>query len=436
MLSSLVNRFSSPSRGRSRTTTKCKIASTAKTNSQKARSTSTSIKATNATQTTQSSSTSSSHTARQTFAKTKNSHPSTVKQNAKLNMNTKLRMTSNSSSSSSSLTSSALPSPNTDLTNSEKALLTFKMEKCSLHEEIITSENIAAESIYQTEQLYTCKQKEINIKEMTNRLQISERGRFADENEYRMNNAKRGTAVIINNKIFDSRLEMPTRDGTDKDAASLEFCLRKLGFEIRLFHNCSAFLMRDLLLRYAKADHSDSDCFLCVIMSHGENGVIYGIDQEIEIERLIDPFKANRTLSGKPKLFFIQACRGTRLMEGIDSNPFEVNYVSKIPMEADFLIGYSTIAGYYSWRNSLNGSWFIQSLCSILNEYGDSLEIMQLLTAVNRRVAYYYESNTTDSFMHGKKQVPCIVSMLTKELYFRPKSNFHTFSTKIAVNYS
>jgi caspase 7 len=299
----------------------------------------------------------------------------------------------------------------------------------------MASENAVSQSIYQNEQ-FLINSNEININELTDRFQMSRQGRFADESEYQMNHIKRGTAVIINNKIFDSRLQMPTRDGTDKDAASLEFCFRKLGFEIRLFHNCAAFLMRDLLLKYAKADHSDSDCFVCVLMSHGENGVIYGVDQEIEIERLIDPFKSNRTLAGKPKLFFIQACRGTHLMEGIDSNPFEVNYVSKIPMEADFLIAYSTIAGYYSWRNSLNGSWFIQSLCNILNECGDALEIMQLLTAVNRRVAYYYESNTSDPYMHGKKQVPCIVSMLTKELYFRPKKNYNTFSNLISVKYS
>lgn len=256
--------------------------------------------------------------------------------------------------------------------------------------------------------------------------------RFADEPEYRMNHPRRGYAVIINNKRFDSRLDMPVRDGTDVDAASLETSLKKLGFETRIFHNCSASLIREIMLRYAKSDHSDSDCFMSVFMSHGEDGVIYGIDKEIEIEKLIHPFKLNRSLAGKPKIFFIQACRGNQLMEGIDSNPYEIQYVNKIPMEADFLIAYSTISGYFSWRNSLNGSWFIQSLCHVLNECGKTAEIMQILTAVNRRVAYHYESNTNDVTMNGKKQIPCIVSMLTKELYFRQKHN----SLSIGVSYS
>jgi len=53
-------------------------------------------------------------------------------------------------------------------------------------------------------------------------------------------------------------------------------------------------------------------------------------------------------------------------MEGIDFNPFETKYVNKIPIEADFLVSYSTVSGYCSWRNLIKGSWFIQSLCNII----------------------------------------------------------------------
>ena len=243
-------------------------------------------------------------------------------------------------------------------------------------------------------------------------------GRFADEQEYRMNHQRRGYAIVINNKKF---YDMPTREGTDNDAACLETSLKRLGFDIKLVHNLSAEDMRGYMNYYAKQDHSDADCFVCVILSHGDNNMVFGVDKDIEIETLLKPFKANRTLAGKPKLFFLQACRGINLMEAIDSNPYEVSYVSRIPMEADFLVCYSTVAGYYSWRNSEKGSWFIQTLCQVLNDYGKELEIMQLLTIVNRKVAYYFESNASEKSMSGKRQVPCIVSMLTKELYFKPK---------------
>jgi len=58
--------------------------------------------------------------------------------------------------------------------------------------------------------------------------------------------------------------------------------------------------------------------------------------------------------------------------------------------------------------------------------YKDRLDFLSLLTRVNHKVAYEFESFTTDpanAYMSGKKQVPSIVSMLTKDLYLTPKPN-------------
>ncbi|CAF4426819.1 unnamed protein product, partial [Rotaria magnacalcarata] len=46
-----------------------------------------------------------------------------------------------------------------------------------------------------------------------------------------------------------------------------------------------------------------------------------------------------------------------------------INIASHIPSEADFLLVYSTMPGYYAWRNSLKGSWFIQALCDMLRDH-------------------------------------------------------------------
>lgn len=76
------------------------------------------------------------------------------------------------------------------------------------------------------------------------------------------------------------------------------------------------------------------------------------------------------------------------------------------------------LTGYYSWRNPGRGSWFVQALCNVLNEFGKQLEIMQILTRVNYMVATSFESWSEDPRFSEKKQIPCVVSMLTKELYF------------------
>lgn len=76
--------------------------------------------------------------------------------------------------------------------------------------------------------------------------------------------------------------------------------------------------------------------------------------------------------------------------------------------------------GYYSWRNTMTGSWFINSLCEMLSKYGKELELLHIMTRVNHMVAVEFESISTLPGFHAKKQIPCIVSMLTKEMYFYP----------------
>ena len=57
---------------------------------------------------------------------------------------------------------------------------------------------------------------------------------------------------------------------------------------------------------------------------------------------------------------------------GMDIKISDTINIDKIPVEADFLIAYSTVVGHCSWRNAINGSWFIQSLCDVLSEHGTS----------------------------------------------------------------
>lgn len=184
----------------------------------------------------------------------------------------------------------------------------------------------------------------------------------------------------------------------------------------------------------ADQDHTNFDCFVCVLLSHGEEGIVFGTDKPVQIKDLSDCFKADRcpTLVGKPKIFIIQACRGLQTDSGVkihvtpDQHVDETDGPSgqtiKLPVEADFLFAYSTVPGYFSWRNGANGSWFIQALCETLEKMGESLEIRKLLTIVNRKVAQNFQSfNPDNAPFHEMKQIPCITSMLTKDLFLRRK---------------
>lgn len=54
----------------------------------------------------------------------------------------------------------------------------------------------------------------------------------------------------------------------------------------------------------------------------------------------------------------------------------------------------------------------------MLQRYGHELELMQIMTRVNHKVALDFESASSVPGFSAKKQIPCIVSMLTKDLYF------------------
>ncbi|KAJ0050230.1 hypothetical protein NL108_014310, partial [Boleophthalmus pectinirostris] len=100
----------------------------------------------------------------------------------------------------------------------------------------------------------------------------------------------------------------------------------------------------------AKEDHSQNASFVCVILSHGKEDKIYGTDDYIELDKLTRCFKGDRckSLREKPKLFFIQACRGIKRdpgvvrpnQDGVDA--FSVNELTTVPVEADCLYAYAT----------------------------------------------------------------------------------------------
>ena len=83
------------------------------------------------------------------------------------------------------------------------------------------------------------------------------------------------------------------------------------------------------------------------------------------------------------------------------------------------------MSGYYSVRDARTGSWFIQALCRCLDTYGKSLDILKILTRMNKVIAEEYEINLPNQEIDKKKQIACITSMLTKDFYLYPKSRAH-----------
>ncbi|KAI7792198.1 caspase-6-like [Triplophysa rosa] len=262
------------------------------------------------------------------------------------------------------------------------------------------------------------------------------RSLLAPENpneEYKMNHKRRGIALIFNHESFYWQLMLNNRSGTNADNQNLIRRFDELGFEVRAYENHKREQVLAILNEVAAADHVDADCFVCVFLSHGENGHVFANDAKIDVQEMTALFKGDkcRSLVGKPKIFILQACRGDRHddpatpMDVVDSQManevvVDAGVLYTLPAGADFIMCYSVAEGYYSHREVINGSWYIQDLCEILRRYGSTLEFTELLTLVNRKVSYRSVGNCSDRSAIGKKQVPCFASMLTKKLFFRP----------------
>lgn len=243
------------------------------------------------------------------------------------------------------------------------------------------------------------------------------------ETVYKMERGTRGIAIIINNKEFlrSSGMDRYPRNGTDVDRDALLKLFRMLKFDVRVYNNRTRAEINRIAKDMATYNHSNYDAFIFSILTHGEEGVIYGTDGTLTIKEITSEFKYSATLAGKPKLFFFQACQGHEYMDGMDVTDAPQDNRVSVPAEADFLYAYSTVPGYYSWRNSVNGSWFIQSLTKVFEDNAERMDILRMLTRVNAMVSTY-KSRTGDHYSDSKRQISSIVSMLRKELYFFPEN--------------
>nr|ASY99951.1 caspase-3 [Daphnia pulex] len=221
---------------------------------------------------------------------------------------------------------------------------------------------------------------------------------------YDMGHRLRGIACIFNHDKFHQRTwpadRIPSdRLGSSKDRDDLTRTLRQLDFEVKSFNNFTADQVRKEIAKLAeKVDHTDHDCLLVVVMSHGQDGKICAYDTVYNVEDVWMPFTSDRcdTLVGKPKLFFIQACRGFDEQEPLRDGGNIVSYSSttidgpgeySIPTQTDFLFVYSTIPGYGSYRHEENGAVFIQALFDVLSQRGRWDDLLSMVTVVLRTVA-------------------------------------------------
>lgn len=79
---------------------------------------------------------------------------------------------------------------------------------------------------------------------------------------------------------------------------------------------------------------------------------------------------------------------------------------------------YINISGHYSFRNE-TGSWFIQDLCNVFADSTKPVDISEILTETNRRVAQ--RKSFADGVYDEKKQISGYYSTLVRKFLIPEK---------------
>ncbi len=239
----------------------------------------------------------------------------------------------------------------------------------------------------------------------------------------------------------------------------------ELGFLVKVLRNLSSGEMRSQLKYIGRrTDHTHYDCFVAIIMAHGGLGELYGVNGDaFPVHQLTFDFTAEKcpSLAGKPKLFFIQACRGDEYQLGYalpvransddapqvapnplattpsDPNPLTIKTPASedepaiaaaklprrqrlVPSFADFLLSYATLAGFKAQRDPQQGSIYIQTLCRHLEKYGRERSLLDIVTSVHREVSekVFREAGSPDDEGTIFQQTPETRHTLTRRVQF------------------
>ncbi|XP_075542893.1 caspase-7-like [Dermacentor variabilis] len=251
------------------------------------------------------------------------------------------------------------------------------------------------------------------------------------DNIYSMVHSPRGLCIIINNCDFGGLADR--RDGSEIDVRRMEALFKAFHFNCIVRHNLSASDMKALLSWAAQSKQQEgADCLVVILMSHGDRDTIDGSDGEhLYLEKDVYTLFNNQSceaLQRKPKLFFIQACRGSKFDSGTsssivydtaDAKQIEVSEsVSPSPERiatwSDMYIAYATIPGYTALKNNERGSWFLSAVYTVFSEHASTMHLEKLMHRVQDAVMRW-------SSHDGSKQTPSMeLRGWRKKLYFNP----------------
>lgn len=222
----------------------------------------------------------------------------------------------------------------------------------------------------------------------------------------------RGVVLIVN--IID----FPTsdkRNGGKADSDSLIHIFHEFGFKIFPYMNLNRAKFFDVLNNLIASKYvEDTECFVLVLMTHGERvGEIDKVQfhdgsfcNVAEITNLFQSRTASNLIN-KPKVLIYPFCRGPIADNGhhlrknydqkdystvvqkrieTDSVGTQCNEPKNVSTLSDMLVCYATTEGYRTMRDPDDGSWYIQNLCDVMAEHAHNTAMEDILKLTDLRI--------------------------------------------------
>ncbi|OXA53399.1 caspase-2 [Folsomia candida] len=192
-----------------------------------------------------------------------------------------------------------------------------------------------------------------------------------------MSSKPRGVALIMNNmfekKKGEKRINSP-RDGCEHDEKYMGNLFQQLGFNTFVAKNVAKDRIVAVMEKYRSLITEEMDCFVFVIMSHGQLNEIQMADGNSmniyadflpEITRKMAP-----AFSEKPKLVFFQACQSLEKKKKFESH--DGSGQSKNETETSSVdhvrLFFPALPADVARRQSATGSRFIYALTKVFME--------------------------------------------------------------------
>ncbi|XP_071326069.1 caspase-2 isoform X7 [Trachinotus anak] len=275
------------------------------------------------------------------------------------------------------------------------------------------------------------------------------------QQSYRMNSSPRGFALVISNVSFDtcSAADLDPRKGGEVDDEVLRKVFTELDYMVTVHRDLTAQGMRSCIENFCRRpEHRTVDSCVVCLLSHGVEGAVYGTDgQLLQLDWVFEAFDNVHCplLQNKPKMFFIQACRGDEMDCGVEQIDGPVRTCSpsceqrdagregqgsadsrqrgdmgrpriKLPQRSDMICGFASLKGTAAMRNTKRGSWFIQELNTALRLHARDTHLADILVQVNGRIKER-EGYAPGTAHHRCKEMSEFTSSLCKDLYLFPK---------------